>query len=80
MDAWWVEFADRMTPDMLSENVSFEFVGGDSGMMTRLEIIIHVVNHTSYHRGFVDEMLRQIKADGSACDFPVYLREMARPA
>ncbi|SMC13176.1 hypothetical protein ROA7745_03013 [Roseovarius aestuarii] len=80
MDAWWVEFADGMTPDMLGENVSFEFIGGDRGMMTRLEIIIHVVNYTSYHRVFVDEMLGQIKADGPVCDFPVYLREMARPA
>ncbi|WP_374758664.1 DinB family protein [Roseobacter sp. OBYS 0001] len=40
-------------------------------------MVVHVVNHTSYHRGVVDEILGQMGIDSPASDFPVYLRELS---
>ncbi|MGB7268900.1 MAG: DinB family protein [Albidovulum sp.] len=78
MDDWWISHVDGLTGAALQEEITFDFIGGGAGRMTRAEIVMHVVNHTSYHRGFVDELLGQIAASSPACDFPVYLQEMAR--
>ncbi len=37
------------------------------------EIIFHVVNHTSYHRGFVADLFCQVLARPPLTDLPVYL-------
>lgn len=79
LDLWWIQAADQVSLDDLNSDVSFEFIGGEPGQMTRLEIIMHLANHTSYHRGFVDEILGQLDADGPASDFPVFLRDMKAP-
>jgi uncharacterized damage-inducible protein DinB len=48
--------------------------------MRRGEIIFHVVNHTSYHRGFVADCFYQVPAVPPLTDLPVYLREQGAPA
>ena len=53
VDAWYVYWSERVTPAQLDEPVNFTFVGGGEGRMTRLQILLHLVNHTTYHRGFV---------------------------
>lgn len=80
MDRWWIDHVDGLSEAALREVVAFGFIGGGAGRMTRAEIVAHVVNHTSYHRGFVDELLGRIPASSPACDFPVYLHEMRRDA
>ena len=56
----------------------FTFVGGGEGAMTRGEILQHLVNHTSYHRGFVGQMFYQVPARPPTTDLPVYLRDVPR--
>ena len=77
MDRWYVAYADSLTEEILHETVRFTFVGGGEGAMTREEILLHVVNHGSYHRGFVGDMLYQVPAAFPANDLPVFLREEA---
>ncbi|MDC0656398.1 DinB family protein [Leisingera sp. SS27] len=79
MDRWWIAEADALTPEALHEGIDFRFLDGSQGHMTRLEIVMHLVNHTSYYRGFADEILGQMGHDGPACDLPVYLQEMKAP-
>jgi uncharacterized damage-inducible protein DinB len=43
--------------------------------MTRSEMVLHVVNHTTYHRGFVADMFCQIPVKAPVTDLPVYARE-----
>ncbi len=43
--------------------------------MTREEILLHVVNHTTYHRGFVAEMFYKVPARPPTTDLPVFLRD-----
>lgn len=75
LDRWYVAFADGLSERQLGEVVKFEFVGGGSGAMTREEIFLHVVNHGTYHRGFVGDMLYQVPAIPPANDLPVFLRD-----
>ena len=78
MNKWYLDLIERLTPDELSETVHFEFVGGGNGAMTREEIFLHLVNHATYHRGFVNDMMYQVPAKPPSNDLPVYLREFAQ--
>lgn len=77
MDKWWIEFADNCSNVKLNEAISFEFVDGGTGSMSPLEMVMHLVNHASYHRGYVDDMMYQIPAEPPASDLPVFLHEAA---
>lgn len=77
LDKWYVDWSDALSDAALEEPVHFALIGGSRGAMTRAEILLHVVNHTSYHRGFVADMFFQVPARPPVTDLPVYLREAA---
>ncbi|MEQ7874328.1 DinB family protein [Sphingomonas sp. ASV193] len=62
----WTAYEER-------EPVAFEFVGGGTGKMSRGQIILHLVNHSTYHRGFVGDMLKQVPYLWEANDLTVFL-------
>lgn len=45
-------------------------------MISREEIILHIVNHGTYHRGFVSDMLDQMPIVPPATDLTVFLRDI----
>ena len=73
MDKWYVDYVESLTEDKLSEVVKFQFIGGGDGAMTRADMILHVVNHSTYHRGFVGDLMYQVPATPPANDLPVFL-------
>ncbi len=75
VDGWYMDWSDALTDDALKEEVRFTLIGGTPGVMTRGEILLHVVNHTTYHRGFVGDMFFQVPARAPTTDLPVFLRE-----
>lgn len=77
MDAWYVEYADSLSSGQLGEVVEFEFIGGGIGAMSRGDILLHVVNHTTYHRGHVADMLYHLNVVPPTTDLPVFLRASA---
>jgi uncharacterized damage-inducible protein DinB len=74
-DAWYVSWSDGISEAALAEQVDFTFVGGGAGVMTREQILLHVINHTSYHRGFVADLFYQVPAKPPTTDLPVFLRD-----
>ena len=75
IDRWYVDWSDALSDAALAEKVGFTLIGGNRGVMTRGEILLHVVNHTSYHRGFVADLFYQVPARPPTTDLPVFLRE-----
>lgn len=80
MDRWYIALVDGWTAEDSSSTVNFEFVGGGMGEMTREDIILHLVNHSTYHRGFVGDMLKQVPYYWPANDLTVFLRDHYRRA
>lgn len=74
LDAWYVQFAESQTTESLGENLSFMFVGGGGGVMSVGEMLLHVVNHSTYHRGYVADMLYESGSTPPTMDLPVYIR------
>jgi len=75
LDRWYVTTYDGMDDTRLNQTVRFTFVGGGDGAMTRGEILQHLVNHTSYHRGFVAQMIYDVPARPPTTDLTVFLRD-----
>lgn len=73
MDAWYEKYSDSLTPEILEKPIKFIFVGGGEGIMTPEEILLHVVNHGTYHRGFISDMMYQIPVCPVANDLSVFL-------
>lgn len=58
--AWLLNHASTASPEALNERVAFTFTDGDHGCMTRLEMLLHLHAHGTYHRGQAGQMLKAI--------------------
>lgn len=74
LNAWFEQYAEQCA-HALEQKIDFEFIGGGRGSMTRGEILLHVVNHSTYHRGHIADMLYRFKLAPPQTDLPVFLRQ-----
>lgn len=58
LDRWYVDYTRAITPAQLDERLAFTFTDGDKGLMSREEILAHVVTHGAYHRGEVGRLMK----------------------
>lgn len=74
-DNWYIHYADTLTASMQDELLAFAFVDGGKGEMTRGSMLLHVVNHKTYHRGYIAQMMYESSCRPPAMDLPVFLRD-----
>ena len=77
IDGWYLAWSEALSEAASDEIVQFKLIGGNPGAMRRGDILLHVVNHTSYHRGFVADLFFQVPARPPLTDLPIFLRETA---
>jgi uncharacterized damage-inducible protein DinB len=77
VDAWFVDWSERQSEATLDEKLRFDFVSGEAGTMSRGQMLLHVVNHTSYHRGWVSDLFFQIPAKPPTTDLSVFLCDVS---
>lgn len=73
IDAWLVDYGAGLDAAALAQSVAFTFIGGGDGAMRREEILLHIVNHATYHRGHIVAMLNGAGVSLPNSDMPVYL-------
>lgn len=54
---WFLDFITRLQAEQAHDAIQFEFADGRSGRMHVEEILFHIVNHGSYHRGTIAHAL-----------------------
>jgi uncharacterized damage-inducible protein DinB len=59
-DAWFENYSALITEAQLDEAIRFRFTDGDTGTMTREEMLTHVITHGAYHRGNVGQIMKSI--------------------
>lgn len=74
-DLWYFDFCNRQSDQSLSQPIEFEFVDGRLGLLVRGDMLLHIVNHKTYHRGYVADMLYQSGLQPPTMDLPVFLRD-----
>ena len=57
-DLWFEGYVAAVSGEALDRSLSFQFTDGDSGTMTREEMLFHVLTHGAYHRGNVGQILK----------------------
>lgn len=75
VDHWYCDWAARQSDASLDRPVRFTFLSGESGTMSAGAMLMHVVNHASYHRGWIIQMYFEIPAMPPMTDLPIYMRE-----
>ncbi|TIO07541.1 DinB family protein [Mesorhizobium sp.] len=72
-DRWYLDYLETVSSQQLSEPVAFVFTDGDKALMSRQEMLTHVVLHGGYHRGEVGRILAQISITPPWDTFAVHL-------
>jgi uncharacterized damage-inducible protein DinB len=81
-DVWdkWQEYSKKLTQEQLDEFVAYKTFSFGPGRDPRWQMLQHMVNHGTYHRGQVTTMLRQHGAKSVGTDLIVFYRERAATA
>jgi uncharacterized damage-inducible protein DinB len=73
----WEAWADALTGDDLERLVEYKSIFGGQAQTPAWQIVMHVVNHATLHRGQVVAMMRQLGAKPPATDLMFYYRELS---
>ena len=76
LDAWYCDYGAGLSAALAPQVLEFDFIGGGRGRMTREEVLLHVVNHATYHRGHVADMMYNEGLSPPTTDLPVFLRTL----
>ncbi len=60
-DHWYLDYVAGLSAEQLAERLIFTFVDGDTGCMSREEMLAHIVTHGGYHRGAVGRIMAQLQ-------------------
>lgn len=75
LDGWYLVFAQGLPPAECRAPIDFLFVDGGAGRMTAEQMLLHVSNHGTYHRGYIADMLYDAGAKPPTMDLPVFIRD-----
>jgi uncharacterized damage-inducible protein DinB len=75
LDKHWLEYVSRLDEAELGEEVDYKTLSFGASRDPRWQMMQHTVNHSTYHRGQVITMLRQLGAKGVGTDLIVFYRE-----
>jgi len=76
---WFASYVRQLEPGHKLQIISFQFVDGLRGTMTRLEILFHIINHSTYHRGALSHALDMAEVPHPADTYPAFIHS-AEPA
>jgi uncharacterized damage-inducible protein DinB len=71
LDQW--NFLSKISDESLQESVEYQNFKGEVWEYTLWQMIHHMVSHSTYHRGQVVAMLRQLGSTAPSFDFLVYI-------
>ncbi len=72
-----VDFAASLNADDLHRVVQYKTVAGTAQAQPLWQMLQHVANHSTYHRGQVTTLLRQLGAKATSTDLIAFYRERA---
>jgi len=78
--ARWFEWARALTDESAQDAIAYSDMRGNPYRQPVWQIVLHVVNHGTHHRGQVSGFLRTLKHAPPPLDLIAYYREQAAAA
>ncbi|WP_159875798.1 MULTISPECIES: DinB family protein [Aquitalea] len=72
-DIWFADHITGLAPASREQIIRFDFADGQAGSMSRLEILFHIINHGTYHRGAIGHALERAGAPRPADTYTLYI-------
>ena len=79
LESEMVSFLDALKEDRLQSTVSYATLTGQPQAQPLWQQMVHMANHSTYHRGQVTTMLRQLGAEPANTDLITFFREHPAP-
>jgi uncharacterized damage-inducible protein DinB len=73
-NAEWISFISNTTEDDFEEEIEYRNTKGESFRNKIKDIIIHVINHSTYHRGQIASLVRNAEGQPAVTDYIAYKR------
>ena len=70
---WLEDYALTLPSEDLQQQVRFTFVDGKKGSMSREEVLYHLINHGTYHRGAIGHALDLANTTRPADTYTVFV-------
>jgi uncharacterized damage-inducible protein DinB len=67
-----MEFVNGLTEEALATKITYVNTKGETWTYELWQMMQHLVNHSTYHRGQITTMLRQLGAEPAATDFLLF--------
>ena len=80
IDRALIEFVAGLTPEALARSLDYTLLSGKAQSGPLAPMLQHLANHSTYHRGQVTTLLRQLGAKAISTDLIAYHRELAAGA
>ena len=68
----WIKFLNKFNEEGLEKFCDYKNSKGEKNQRKYQDIFTHVVNHSSYHRGQINQLLRLNKYEPAVTDFIYY--------
>jgi uncharacterized damage-inducible protein DinB len=76
MDAWYLDYVRDVSPAELERVLEFTFVAdGEDGLMSKGQMLAHVITHGASHRGAIGKMLESMKVVGASDMVTTFARQ-----
>ena len=78
-DQAYIDYVSSLGRDQLAERIDFTFTDGAPGLMSREEMLMHVITHGVGHRGQVSAVMLLNSVPPAKDGFTTYLHEAEAP-
>ncbi len=73
-----IDFVGRTTPNQLGNPVTYHDTKGTAHTLPMRDMILHLIDHGSYHRGQINTMIKRAGGTPIAVSFRLYAAEKAK--
>ena len=74
----WISLLKKFKDSDLAKRIEYKNLKGDSFTNSIKDIITHVINHSTYHRAQIAQLVRQSGGEAAKTDYIVYQRQFQK--
>jgi uncharacterized damage-inducible protein DinB len=74
----WINLLEGLHENDFERRIEYSNIKGEKFANTIKDIVVHVINHSTYHRAQIAQLVRQSGGEPAKTDYIVYQREFQK--